>query len=566
MDDSTVLQGDRPDAGERYTRELADFAEQLRELRLERGNPSLRSIVGHARKIGEQRLVHNTLSEVFNGARLPRLELLLPLVRTLLAYDEDGQPCPGPSAGSPDLQVWRDRWRALEAQRVATRWPAAKGQTAAQSEGVVNGSGRNEPARRSSEPGAREDSSVLAAAQREADGIRAVAAARSEELLVGTQADRDQAAADLARARARAVEELANAREEARRERERAAADAARIREQAVADAARAREQAAQSAGETSDRETGMPGSVEEPVAGAAEKADPGATVDKGAGGNFADVMDAFFSSQNRDSRRQRGKDAEIRLDVGLDEIVFGANKDVQVDTAVVCTVCGGDGAAPGTLLRMCDMCEGHGEISQPVRSFLGEVMTKRPCPRCQGFGATVPNPCSECAGDGRVRARRTLTLRIPAGVDNGARLQFAGEGEVGPGGGPPADLYVEIWETAHPVFQRRGNDLHCTLTVPMTIAVLGMKMALETLDGPREIDLAPGAQTGELIRLAGLGVPLADGEGRGELVIHIHVTTPTFLNAEQKQLISQLATQRAEDRPGHQGEFSRPPDTLDRS
>lgn len=566
MDDSTVLQGDRPDAGEKYTRELADFAGQLRELRLERGNPSLRTIGGHGRKIGEQRLVHNTLSEVFKGVRLPRLDLLLSLVRTLLAYDEDGQPCPGPPTGSPELKVWRDRWRALEAQRVATRRPAAKGQTAAQPEDAVNSSERNEPVQRSSEPDAREDSSVLAAARREADAIKAVAAARSEELLAGTQADRDQAAADLARARARAVEELANAREEARREREGAAADAARIREHAAADAARASERAAQSAEETSDRATRMTGRAEEPVVGTAEEADPGAVGEKGAGGNFADIMDAFFSTQPRASRARRGEDAEIRLDVGLDEIVFGANKDVLVDTAVVCTVCGGDGAAPGTSLRTCDMCKGHGEVSQPVRSFLGEVMTKRPCPRCQGFGAIVPNPCSECTGDGRVHARRTLTLRIPAGVDNGARLQFVGKGEVGPGGGPPADLYVEIEETAHPVFQRRDNDLHCTLTVPMTTAVLGTKMALETLDGPREIDLAPGAQTGELIHLAGLGGPLADGEGRGELVIHIHVTTPTFLNAEQKQLISQLATLRAEDRPGHQGEFSRPPDTLDRS
>lgn len=564
MDDGSALRGDSPVAGERYTRELADFAEQLRELRIKRGNPSLRSIAGRARKIGEQRLVHNTLSEVFKGVRLPRLDLLLSLVRTLLAYDDNGQPCPEPSAGSPELQVWRDRWRALETQRVETRKPAAKGKTAAPSEGVDNGLGRNEPAQGSGEPGAREDASVLAAARRETDAIKAVAAARSEELLADTQADRDQAAADLARARARAVEELANARKEARREREGAAADAARIREQAVADAARTSEQAAQSAGDDPEREAGVPGSMEEPVASRAE-ADPSAAGEKEAKVDFAEIMEAFFGTQNRAARRRRGQDAEIRLDVGLDEIVFGANKDVQVDTAVVCTICGGDGAAPGTFPRTCNVCEGHGEISQPVNSFLGEVMTKRPCPPCQGFGTTVPNPCSECAGDGRVPARRTLALRVPAGVDNGARLQFFGEGEVGFGGGPPADLYVEIEETAHPVFQRRGNDLHCTLTVPMTTAVLGTKMSLETLDGPREIDLAPGAQTGERIRLAGLGVPLADGEGRGELVICIHVTTPTFLNAEQEQLISQLATLRAEDRPGHQGEFSRPPDTLDR-
>ncbi|HWU10534.1 MAG TPA: DnaJ C-terminal domain-containing protein, partial [Streptomyces sp.] len=235
----------------------------------------------------------------------------------------------------------------------------------------------------------------------------------------------------------------------------------------------------------------------------------------------------------------------------------------IQVDTAVVCTVCGGNGAAPGTLPQTCDKCEGRGEVTQVVKSFLGETPTQRPCQQCSGFGTVLPTPCFECTGDGRVRARRTLTLRIPAGVNNADRLQFAGEGEVGPGGGPPADLYVEVRESAHPVFQRQADDLHCTLTVPMTTAILGATIPLETFDGIRNISVPPGAQTGELIRLRNLGVTQQGGKSRGELVIQIQVTTPTRVDVEQEQLIRQFAALRGEERTNHQGRFSRPPDTL---
>ncbi|CAM5248360.1 Chaperone protein DnaJ [Streptomyces narbonensis] len=156
-----------------------------------------------------------------------------------------------------------------------------------------------------------------------------------------------------------------------------------------------------------------------------------------GAGGfgNFSDIMDAFFgtaSQRGPRSRTRRGQDAMIRLEIDLNEAAFGTTKDIQVDTAVVCTTCSGEGAAPGTSAQTCDMCRGRGEVSQVTRSFLGQVMTSRPCPQCQGFGTVVPTPCPECAGDGRVRSRRTLTVKIPAGVDNGTRIQLAGEGEVG--------------------------------------------------------------------------------------------------------------------------------------
>jgi molecular chaperone DnaJ len=258
-----------------------------------------------------------------------------------------------------------------------------------------------------------------------------------------------------------------------------------------------------------------------------------------------------------------------ILIDIDLEEAAFGTTKDIQVDTAVVCTTCNGEGAAPGTSAQTCDMCRGRGEVSQVTRSFLGQVMTSRPCPQCQGFGTVVPTPCPECAGDGRIRARRTLTVKIPAGVDNGTRIQLAGEGEVGPGGGPAGDLYVEISENAHSTFQRRGDDLHCTVTLPMTAAALGTKVPLETLDGTVEIDVRPGTQSGQSIPLHGRGITHLRGGGRGDLIVHVEVQTPNKLDPEQEELLRRLAKLRGEERPsgtfapGQQGLFSRLKDAF---
>ena len=293
----------------------------------------------------------------------------------------------------------------------------------------------------------------------------------------------------------------------------------------------------------------------------------------QGAGFGFSDIMDAFFGaaggSRGPRSRTRRGQDAMIRIDISLEEAAFGTTKDIQVDTAVICTTCNGEGAAPGTSAQTCDMCRGRGEVSQVTRSFLGQVMTSRPCPQCQGFGTVVPNPCPECAGDGRVRARRTLTVKIPAGVDNGTRIQLAGEGEVGPGGGPAGDLYVEVSENAHPIFQRRGDDLHCTVTLPMTAAALGTKVPLETLDGLEEVDIRPGTQSGQSIPLHNRGITHLRGGGRGDLIVHVEVQTPNKLDAEQEELLRRLAKLRGEERPsghfapGQQGLFSRLKDAF---
>lgn len=282
-----------------------------------------------------------------------------------------------------------------------------------------------------------------------------------------------------------------------------------------------------------------------------------GAAAGFGQGFSFSDIMDAFFGGgagggpqRGPRSRAQRGQDALVHVDIDLGEAVFGAETPLVIDTATVCSTCHGEGAQPGTGRRTCDVCGGRGEIQQVQRSFLGQVMTSRPCTACQGFGETIVSPCFECSGDGRVRTRRTMTIRVPAGVDTGTRIQLAAEGEVGPGGGPAGDLYVEVRVRPHDLFSRRGDDLHATLEVPMTAAALGSQVELQTFDGPRTVDVAPGAQSGEQLTMRGLGVTHLRGGGRGDVIVHMAVTTPRGLDEEQSELLRQLATLRGEERP----------------
>jgi molecular chaperone DnaJ len=274
-----------------------------------------------------------------------------------------------------------------------------------------------------------------------------------------------------------------------------------------------------------------------------------------GQGFSFTDIMDAFFGGQGGPergprSRQRRGQDALIRVQIELRDAVFGTEKEISVDTAVGCPTCDGAGAQPGTGTRTCDVCGGRGQVQQVQRSFMGNVMTSRPCATCQGYGSVIAHPCVQCSGEGRVRSRRTMTLRIPAGVDNGTRIQLSGEGEVGAGNGPAGDLYVEIAVANHPTFVRRGDDLHATVALPMTAAALGTSVVLDTLDGDQTLDVAAGTQSGQVTTLRGLGVTRLRGMGRGDLVVHIEVNTPKNLDDEQRALLAQLARLRDEERP----------------
>lgn len=289
--------------------------------------------------------------------------------------------------------------------------------------------------------------------------------------------------------------------------------------------------------------------------------ADPYADAAAGFGPGFSfsasDLFDAFFggagaarATRGPRPRMMRGQDALVPLDIDLSQAVFGGNADLVIDTAVGCPTCHGDGCAPGTTPRTCDVCKGAGEIQQVQRSFLGQVMTSRPCNACQGFGEIITHPCFECSGQGRVRTQRTMTIKIPGGVDTGTRIHLAGEGEVGPGGGPQGDLYVEVVVNPHATFQRRGDDLHASLSLPMTAAALGASMKFDTFDGVQDIDIKPGTQPGETITLRGLGVTHLRTNGRGDLIVHTDVRTPTRLDTAQEDLLRQLATMRGEESP----------------
>jgi len=294
----------------------------------------------------------------------------------------------------------------------------------------------------------------------------------------------------------------------------------------------------------------------------------------QGAGFSFTDIMDAFFGGQAAGggrgprARMRRGQDALVRLDITLADAAFGVTRELKVDTAVLCSTCAGSGAAPGSHPIICETCHGRGEVQQVQRSFLGEVRTLRPCAACRGYGEIIPEPCRECAGDGRIRSRRALNVKIPGGVDTGTRVQLAEQGEVGPGGGPAGDLYVEINVQPHDTFTRHGSDLLCHVTVPMTAAALGTTLNLPLLeadlesedpdlDTAFELDVRPGTQSGTEQTIRGRGVPSLRGQGRGNLVVTIVVETPSKVDERQQELLRELAALRNEESPDGRVEAS---------
>lgn len=282
----------------------------------------------------------------------------------------------------------------------------------------------------------------------------------------------------------------------------------------------------------------------------------------QGGAGGFGDIFETFFGGggfggQQRGprSRAERGDDAMIRVDVQLEEVIFGVQRDVTVNTAVLCSVCQGACTQPGTHPVTCDVCGGQGQVQRQVRSLFGNVVTMHPCGSCQGYGTIIEHPCVECAGKGRVRERRTITVDIPSGIDTGTRLQMRGGGEVGPGGGPNGDLFIEFRVMHHDIFSRDGNDLLCTMQVSMTDAILGASAKLSALDGEVEVEVEAGVQSGDVVTVRGRGIQGLRSTTRGDLKIAVQVVTPHKLSGREKDLVRQLAALR-KDEPPHLGEF----------
>jgi len=275
-------------------------------------------------------------------------------------------------------------------------------------------------------------------------------------------------------------------------------------------------------------------------------------------GGGLNDIFDAFFgggaggggfgAAGRRPSPHPRGADAEVALQLSFEEAVFGAQKEVSVRTATVCTTCSGSGARPGSTPTRCSACEGAGEVRRVRQSILGQVVTAAPCQRCGGLGEEVRSPCVDCGGDGRRSETRTWQVDVPGGVDHGVTLRLTGRGPVGPRNGPPGDLYVHLMVTPHQRFQREGYDLIQTVHVSMAQAALGVRMPFETLDGSEELEVPAGTQSGRVFKLRGRGVPRTDGRGRGDLLVPVVVDVPNGLSKAEEELLRQFAAERGEE------------------
>lgn len=271
--------------------------------------------------------------------------------------------------------------------------------------------------------------------------------------------------------------------------------------------------------------------------------------------GDVTDIFEAFFGRGFATTGHRgppQGSDVEVAARLEFAEAVFGAEPEILVRAAVVCETCHGSGARPGTHPVSCAGCAGSGEVRRIRQSILGQMVTSGPCPRCGGMGEEIPSPCTDCGGEGRVLDERALQVKVPPGVDDGAVLRVPGGGAVGPRGGPPGDLYVHLRVTPDERFRREGVDVVHVLRVPVTQAALGADFEINTLDGTQEVALPAGSQTGQVIRLRGLGVP--HRRGRGDLLLTIMVETPGDLTAEQEELFRQFAVAR--------GDTVRPADT----
>jgi molecular chaperone DnaJ len=260
---------------------------------------------------------------------------------------------------------------------------------------------------------------------------------------------------------------------------------------------------------------------------------------------DFSDILgdlfgfgDMFGNGRGKRQRVQRGEDLRYDLEVTFEDVMNGMSADLQVPRLEACAKCSGTGAEPNGGLVSCATCGGRGEVLYQ-QSFLS---IRKTCPTCSGRGQVIRQACSQCRGEGYKRTQKRLKVNIPAGVDTGTRLRLSAEGNPGPPGGHPGDLYVVLKVKEHPIFERRENDLHCTLPVNIAQAALGAQIDIETFDGPHQVHIAEGTQSGTMVKIKGLGVPEVNGRARGDLYVHIDVQVPKKLSKEQRKLFEQLS------------------------
>ncbi|MEX2229236.1 MAG: molecular chaperone DnaJ [Dehalococcoidia bacterium] len=273
--------------------------------------------------------------------------------------------------------------------------------------------------------------------------------------------------------------------------------------------------------------------------------------------GGFGDIFDAFFrGTATRRAGPQRGADLQTRLRISFVEAVFGAEKELTYDRTETCADCRGSGQTKGSQRETCAECKGSGELRRVQQSLFGQFVNVTACSTCRGEGTVVTDPCTTCRGRGIRRRSATRVVKIPAGVDEGAQIRLAGEGDNGLRGGPAGSLFIELDVEPHEQFRRMDDHLVYDLPLNIAQAALGATVQIPTLDGEDvEVELKPGIQHGEVHPLRGRGVPHLRGSGRGDLLVRLHVVTPTKLNAEQRRTLEELSRSLgAPDLPKEQG------------
>ena len=282
---------------------------------------------------------------------------------------------------------------------------------------------------------------------------------------------------------------------------------------------------------------------------------DPQAGMGAGAGG-FADAFgdifgDIFGGGRGGGGGRSnvyRGADLRYNLEISLEDAARGAETRIRIPTMEQCEACNGSGAKPGTEPKGCPTCGGHGQ----VRMQQGFFSVQQTCPKCRGTGRFIQTPCTSCHGAGRVKQHKTLSVKIPAGVDEGDRIRLSGEGELGVNGGPSGDLYVQIHLKEHAVFQRDHDDLHCEMPIGFAIAALGGEIEIPTLDGMARLKIPAETQSGKAFRLRGKGIKGIRSVGRGDLMCHVVVETPVNLTARQQELLKEFEEINLKDAGHH--------------
>jgi molecular chaperone DnaJ len=242
-------------------------------------------------------------------------------------------------------------------------------------------------------------------------------------------------------------------------------------------------------------------------------------------------------------ARDARGHDLEVAIMLDFHEAVFGTEKDVAVTLDDSCSRCGGDGAEPGSSLKTCPTCKGRGQVTRVQQTILGSIQQTSTCSTCQGRGKSPEKPCTVCRGQGIERRSKTISVKIPAGVDNGTTIRLTGQGAAARGGGSKGDLYVQLRVRPDSRFERQGRDIHSRSTISMVDAALGTSVEIETVDGQVTLKVPAGTQSGKVFKLSGRGVPGLQGRSRGDHLVTVIAETPTKLSSKQRELLEQFAS-----------------------